>query len=159
MHSSPAKGWAKTGQMAPPLAQASPPGKEEHPKFPSQPHLPRVPSAASKLLRAASAGRASSEDPTPHIAPSPALRTAASGSEPRTPAFARCHVSLELARPQVGESCLHSCLSHPLAQAELPIPTCATTELQTRMELRPRSGRDPARMAVAGRSSCGTNDR
>jgi len=29
MRSSPAKGWAKTGQMAPPLAQSSPPGKEE----------------------------------------------------------------------------------------------------------------------------------
>ena len=28
MRSSPAKGWAKTGQMAPPLAQSSPPGKE-----------------------------------------------------------------------------------------------------------------------------------
>ena len=27
--SSPAKGWAKTRQMAPPLAQSSPPGKEE----------------------------------------------------------------------------------------------------------------------------------
>jgi hypothetical protein len=27
--SSPAKGWAKTLQMAPPLAQSSPPGKEE----------------------------------------------------------------------------------------------------------------------------------
>jgi len=29
MRSSPAKGWAKTRQMAPPLAQSSPPGKEE----------------------------------------------------------------------------------------------------------------------------------
>jgi len=29
MRSSPAKGWAKTGQMAPPLAESSPPGKEE----------------------------------------------------------------------------------------------------------------------------------
>jgi len=29
MRSSPAKGWAKTGQMAPPLAQSSPPGMEE----------------------------------------------------------------------------------------------------------------------------------
>jgi len=29
MRSSPAKGWAKTGQMAPPLAQSPPPGKEE----------------------------------------------------------------------------------------------------------------------------------
>ena len=29
MRSSPAKGWAKTEQMAPPLAQSSPPGKEE----------------------------------------------------------------------------------------------------------------------------------
>ena len=29
MRSSPAKGRAKTGQMAPPLAQPSPPGKEE----------------------------------------------------------------------------------------------------------------------------------
>jgi len=29
MRSSPAKGWAKTGQMAPPLAQPPPPGKEE----------------------------------------------------------------------------------------------------------------------------------
>jgi len=29
MRSSPAKGWAKKGQMAPPLAQSSPPGKEE----------------------------------------------------------------------------------------------------------------------------------
>jgi len=29
MRSSPAKGWAKTGQIAPPLAQSSPPGKEE----------------------------------------------------------------------------------------------------------------------------------
>jgi hypothetical protein len=29
MRSSLAKGWAKTGQMAPPLAQSSPPGKEE----------------------------------------------------------------------------------------------------------------------------------
>jgi len=29
MRSSPAKGWAKTGQMAPPLTQSSPPGKEE----------------------------------------------------------------------------------------------------------------------------------
>jgi len=29
MRSSPAKGWAKTGQMAPPLAQSSPPEKEE----------------------------------------------------------------------------------------------------------------------------------
>jgi hypothetical protein len=29
MRSSPEKGWAKTGQMAPPLAQSSPPGKEE----------------------------------------------------------------------------------------------------------------------------------
>jgi len=30
MRSSPAKGWPKTGQMVPPLAQSSPPGKEEH---------------------------------------------------------------------------------------------------------------------------------
>ena len=29
MHSSPAEGWAKTGQIAPPLALSSPPGKEE----------------------------------------------------------------------------------------------------------------------------------
>jgi len=29
MRSSPAKVWAKTGQMAPPLTQSSPPGKEE----------------------------------------------------------------------------------------------------------------------------------
>ena len=29
MRSSPVKGWAKTGKMAPPLAQTSPPGKEE----------------------------------------------------------------------------------------------------------------------------------
>ncbi|RLN39820.1 hypothetical protein C2845_PM01G16530 [Panicum miliaceum] len=29
MRSSPAEGWAKTGQMAPPLAQSSPPGNEE----------------------------------------------------------------------------------------------------------------------------------
>jgi len=29
MRSSPAKGWAKTGKMAPPLAESSPPGKEE----------------------------------------------------------------------------------------------------------------------------------
>ena len=29
MRSSPAKGWAKTGQMAPPLAQSSPPGRIE----------------------------------------------------------------------------------------------------------------------------------
>jgi len=29
IRSSPAKGWAKAGQMAPPLAQSSPPGKEE----------------------------------------------------------------------------------------------------------------------------------
>jgi len=29
MRSSPAKGWAKIGQMAPPLAKSSPPGKEE----------------------------------------------------------------------------------------------------------------------------------
>ena len=30
MRSSPAKGWAKTGQMARPVAQSAPPGKEEH---------------------------------------------------------------------------------------------------------------------------------
>jgi len=29
MRSSPAKSWAKTGKMAPPLAQSSPPGNEE----------------------------------------------------------------------------------------------------------------------------------
>ena len=29
MRLSPAKGWAKTGQMAPPLTQSSPPGKEK----------------------------------------------------------------------------------------------------------------------------------
>jgi len=29
MRSSPAKGWATTGKMAPPLAQSPPPGKED----------------------------------------------------------------------------------------------------------------------------------
>ena len=29
MRSSPAKGWAKTGKMVPPLAESAPPGKEE----------------------------------------------------------------------------------------------------------------------------------